>query len=103
VSHGCIRLYPEHIEELFSETPKGTPVELIYEPVKIGFRDGEIFLEVHPDPYNRIEDLQTHARMRIIEVGLWKHLSRTGIETALKARSGVPIRILSNRLSKRPK
>jgi len=26
ISHGCIRLYPEDIEPLFSETPIGTPV-----------------------------------------------------------------------------
>ena len=38
LSNGCIRLYPEDIERLFPDVPKGTVVEIIYEPVKFGFR-----------------------------------------------------------------
>ena len=42
VSNGCIRLYPEHIEQLFGKPPVGIWVEIVYEPVKVGFRRGEI-------------------------------------------------------------
>jgi len=31
-SHGCIRLYADDIEELFSLTSVGTPVRIVYEP-----------------------------------------------------------------------
>lgn len=31
-SHGCIRLYPADIEELFSMAPVGTSVRVVYEP-----------------------------------------------------------------------
>ena len=48
VSHGCIRLYPEHIEDLFSRVKIGTPVSIINQPYKIGVLDGVIYLEVHP-------------------------------------------------------
>jgi L,D-transpeptidase ErfK/SrfK len=44
VSHGCIRLYPEDIEELFNIVKVGTPVEIIYEPIKIGFKEGHVFV-----------------------------------------------------------
>ena len=48
VSHGCIRLYPEDIKELFSKAKLGTPVTIINQPYKIGARDGRIYLEAHP-------------------------------------------------------
>ena len=48
VSHGCIRLYPEHIEDLFNRVKLGTPVNIINQPYKIGVLDGVIYLEVHP-------------------------------------------------------
>lgn len=48
VTHGCIRMYPEDIEELFPLVPVGTKVRIINEPVKIAFVDGELLVEVHP-------------------------------------------------------
>jgi L,D-transpeptidase ErfK/SrfK len=36
--------------------PVGTPVNIIYEPIKIGFNQGRIFIEVHEDIYHRIPD-----------------------------------------------
>jgi L,D-transpeptidase ErfK/SrfK len=47
VSHGCIRLYPEDIARLFPEVPVGTPVRIINEPYLAGWRDGQLYLEVH--------------------------------------------------------
>jgi L,D-transpeptidase ErfK/SrfK len=51
VSHGCARLYPEDIEKLFPRVAIGTPVELLYQPVKAGRRGDEVYVEVHPDLY----------------------------------------------------
>jgi len=48
VSHGCIRLYPENIEDLFNRVKIGTPVNIVNQPYKIGELDGVIYLEVHP-------------------------------------------------------
>lgn len=48
VSAGCVRLYPEHIEELFDQVPVGTKVVFVDEPVKLGWVDGQLWLEVHP-------------------------------------------------------
>lgn len=93
VSHGCIRLYPEHISRLFTETPVGTPVEIIYEPIKVGFRQGEIFLEVHPDPYGKIVDLKGHARTILRNLGLLESVSEEKVNAALLVRNGVPFPI----------
>lgn len=48
VTHGCIRMYPEDIEQLFPLVPVGTTVTLINEPIKIAWVEGELWLEVHP-------------------------------------------------------
>ncbi|MFO1428092.1 MAG: L,D-transpeptidase family protein [Steroidobacteraceae bacterium] len=48
VTHGCLRMYPEDVEQLFNAVPVGTPVALVNEPVKISRVSGEIWLEVHP-------------------------------------------------------
>ncbi len=57
VSHGCVRLYPEDIEELFGRVPKGTPVRLVNQPALAGWRDGQLYLEVHPQLVEDERDL----------------------------------------------
>lgn len=47
VSHGCIRLYPEDIEDLFYSVAIGTTVRIIDAPIKIGWRGEFLYLEVH--------------------------------------------------------
>lgn len=48
VTHGCVRLYPEDIALLFREVPVGTPVRIVNQPNKVGWRDGALYLESHP-------------------------------------------------------
>lgn len=48
VSHGCIRLFPEDIADLYQRVDIGTQVNIINQPYKVGERDGIIYLEVHP-------------------------------------------------------
>jgi L,D-transpeptidase ErfK/SrfK len=46
VTHGCIRMYPEDIAKLFPEVAVGTPVNLVNQPVKLGWRDDTLYIEV---------------------------------------------------------
>jgi len=48
VSHGCIRLYPEDIEELFQQVELRTPVHIVNQPYKVGRLNNKIYLEAHP-------------------------------------------------------
>ena len=48
VTHGCMRLYPEHIDELFHMVAVDTPVRIVNQPHKVGFADGRLWVEVHP-------------------------------------------------------
>src|SRR5262245_19105410 len=44
-SHGCIRLYPEDIELLFSMVPVGTKVTVVNEPFVFGFQNDKLYLQ----------------------------------------------------------
>jgi L,D-transpeptidase ErfK/SrfK len=46
-SSGCIRMFPEDIEALFSQVKVGTPVNIINTAYKAGWRDGKLYLESH--------------------------------------------------------
>ncbi len=65
VSYGCMRLYPEHIAELYAEIEIGTPVAIVYQPVKIAWRANDLLLEVHPDHLGRFDNLFQEA-LRVI-------------------------------------
>jgi L,D-transpeptidase ErfK/SrfK len=47
VTHGCMRMYPEDIETMFSRVPLNTPVRLVNQPVKAALLADSLFLEVH--------------------------------------------------------
>ncbi|MEW6038602.1 MAG: L,D-transpeptidase family protein [Pseudomonadota bacterium] len=46
VTHGCIRMYPEDVARLFPEVAVGTPVNLVNQPVKLGWRGDTLYIEV---------------------------------------------------------
>jgi len=48
VTHGCIRMFPEDIEWLFPNVPVNTPVEIVNQPIKLGWSGDDLYLEVHP-------------------------------------------------------
>lgn len=57
VSRGCIRMYPQGVAELFERVSPGQNVEVIHEPIKLGWHDGELHLEAHPD-INQLDELE---------------------------------------------
>jgi L,D-transpeptidase ErfK/SrfK len=64
-SHGCIRLYPEDIEALFERVAKGTPVQIVNQPVLAGWRDGQLYLEVHRPLVEETRDLAAEAEQAL--------------------------------------
>jgi L,D-transpeptidase ErfK/SrfK len=52
VSHGCIRMLPQEIEQLFPQIPVGTPVKITYRPIKIAVTpQGKVYLEANLNIY----------------------------------------------------
>ena len=104
VSHGCIRLYPEHIARLFERVETGTPVTIVDQPVKLGWSGGALYLEVHPTQAQGDElEAQGRFRPRPISDIVARVKSVTGVETdrvdwagvsrVARERRGIPVRI----------
>ncbi len=93
VTHGCIRLYPEDIEALFFTVSAGTSVRIVYEPVKIGFLQGTIYAEVHPDIYNKIADFDQYAFRKLADFGLLEFVDLELFRKQLREKSGIPVNI----------
>ncbi|MGQ9687438.1 MAG: L,D-transpeptidase [Desulfobaccales bacterium] len=93
VSHGCIRHYPEDIKELYDITPVGTTVQIIYEPVKFGYLQGRIFVEIHEDIYFKVVDMFHYALNRLESKGLGSRINWTKFLKAVEEQSGAPVDI----------
>lgn len=95
VTHGCIRMYPEDIVAMFDDVPEGTQVRLVNQPIKVGWLQGRLYLEVHP-PLE--ESRLTAARLLDIAyrevqkaIGTRSVSVRTqAIKQAVRRQSGVP-------------
>ena len=93
VSHGCTRLYPEDIKKLFAMVPMGTKVEYIYEPAKIGFRHGRIFLSVHDDVYFKIRSMILHVLNLLEQQGLMDQVDLRRVMQVVEEQTGMPMDI----------
>ncbi len=98
VSHGCVRLYPEDIERLFSAVRVGSPGEFIYQPVKVGARAGRIYVEVHRDIYTLIPGLYGEATRLLRERGWIAYVDQKKLEKAVEEQTGVPVDITTRSL-----
>ena len=89
VSHGCIRLHPDDIAWLFPRVTAGAVVALVYEPVLLTRSGDRVFLEVHPDIYQRKMPTLTRVRELAAAHGLTEHIDWTAAARVLHARHGV--------------
>jgi L,D-transpeptidase ErfK/SrfK len=64
VTHGCIRMFPEDIEQFFKMVAVNTPVRIVHQPYKMGWQGDELFMEVHA-PLEGQEDRDLHSLTNI--------------------------------------
>ncbi len=105
VSSGCIRMYPEDIKTFFDQVPVGTKVNVIHQPIKVGWIGSELYLEAHPSMGEAIKMEETGAvsdhklsdeDMAIIvdRAGQYKDLLNwPRIRETVRLRAGYPVRI----------
>lgn len=61
-THGCIRVHPERMRELFDAVEEGTAGRIIYEPLLVAVVHDRVYLEAHADVYRRAPDAVTVLR-----------------------------------------
>jgi len=99
VSHGCVRLYPENIELLYSMVDIGEPVSIVNEPFLVGRLNGELYLESHTPleddtitPDERLQKIFDRARN---VSGAFNDQAEIGYAKAVAGDArGVPVRVL---------
>jgi L,D-transpeptidase ErfK/SrfK len=90
VTHGCIRLYPEDIQQFYNVIRVGVPGEFVYQPVKIGFLNGKVYAEVHEDIYGLVPDLWQEAQKVARESGWQDMIDNNLLLKVLMKKNGVP-------------
>jgi len=48
VTHGCVRLHPNDIKDLFARVSVSTPVTITNQPYKVAWSEGKLYAEMHP-------------------------------------------------------
>lgn len=95
VSHGCIQLYPEDIRRLFGFVEIGTPVAIVREPVKVGLREGRVYLEVHEDESVAVDAVEDASRL-LAERGVLRDVDPRKLVRAARAKRGIPVRVTAD-------
>ena len=90
ISHGCIRLYDQDIETLFHSVDPGTPVRIVYQPIKVASFGRELFLEVHPDFLNRLQDPFQEALTSVSRTGWSGNVDYEKILSVISEQRGIP-------------
>ncbi|RKF18564.1 LysM peptidoglycan-binding domain-containing protein [Alginatibacterium sediminis] len=81
VSAGCIRLYPDDIEYLFSKSQLGDKVTIVNQPIKYAVQpNGEFVMEVH-EPLNRTEEEVHEATALKLDRSALKFVVQDGVES----------------------
>ena len=89
VSHGCIRMYPEDIANLFPAVEVKTPVTIVRQPYKLGWLGDELYLEVHasdgetPDASTLVPSSVANAEGVVVD---WD-----AVHSAQKEKAGLPL------------
>ena len=74
-SHGCIRLFPEDIDELFDKVPVGTQVHVVNQPYVFGFDHGRLVMQ----SFGSLEDDRRDwkkAQSKLLARTLGTHIQR---------------------------
>jgi len=93
VSHGCIRLYPEDIVKLFYKVRVNTTVYIVREPIKIGKKGRDIYIEVHNDNKWKDRNYYDEAIMMLTKMNLINSVDLAKLYKAIKDKSGIPLKI----------
>ena len=98
VSHGCIRMYPEDIEKLYPEIKVGTPVYIVNQPIKVGWSNETLYIEVYPNLEDEARNYEEKldAALDLIERanhGEIPVLNGEKLREALEQSNGLPVAI----------
>jgi len=90
-SHGCIRMHPDDVADLFGRVDVGMAGVLYYQPVIVAAIDGRVWIEAHPDQYQRAPDALSDIRAAVEREGVASTIDWAKVDTLLKQRRGLAV------------
>ena len=102
VTHGCVRMFPEDIESLFSQVKVNTPVRLVNQPVKAAMLADSLFIEVNAPldelPMSEAEAMAVAEKAIERAAGMgYPGLARQQAQAVIAEHSGTP-EVISRRV-----
>ena len=99
VSHGCIRLFPEDIKQIFPLIEINTPVMIADQPFKIGILGDEILLEIHEtlstdDVRNNFDYIQSMVKDFLSINRIQPTVDWTTVKAIFEEKTGIPAMIV---------
>ncbi|MDY6084933.1 MAG: L,D-transpeptidase [Dialister sp.] len=92
-SHGCMRMYENDVEDLFSHIVKGIPVDIIYERVIVEkAQDHTVLYYIYPDGYRRQPLTTKSVRKKLDAFGVSPFVTDEELARAIRYSSGEPHR-----------
>ena len=90
MSHGCIRMLPEHMEVFYPLVELNTPGEIIYEPVKVArTAEGRIYVEIRTDVYRKHRSIRQYALKLLESKGLTDKVDWEKVDRLIREETGV--------------
>ncbi|MBF0321012.1 MAG: L,D-transpeptidase family protein [Nitrospirae bacterium] len=89
ISSGCIRLYPEDIDDLYNYVKIKTPVKIINEPVKLAVHENAVYIEVHANGLNA-DELMGKALVLLRGKDLYRYVDPKLLKSAIDGATGLP-------------
>jgi L,D-transpeptidase ErfK/SrfK len=90
-THGCIRVHPERVGEVFALVETGMTGVIVYEPLLVAVVDGGVFVEAHSDTYGRAPVTIDRLRAITADAGAAAIVDWARAGEALRLREGVAV------------
>lgn len=96
-THGCIRLHPEDVEDLFHHVQLGERGQIVYQTVLVAVDGTDIYLEVPRDPYRLAGDPLVTAMDLVERLGLIERVDMAEVVRVLRQAEGLAIPLTTRR------
>lgn len=88
-SHGCVRFLANDIKDLYDRVSVGTPVHVLYQPVKLAADAKGVWLTAYPDIYETGYDYEAAVRTLAREAGVADRLDWKAVRATIRVHDGI--------------
>jgi L,D-transpeptidase ErfK/SrfK len=101
ISHGCVRLYPENIAQLFKQTKTGMQVRIVNQPFLIGWEKEDLSVQIYPESHRSKKQIRRQLsafkkKLRRIERKSKRQINWSKVDAAIDRSDGIAVAIFAD-------